>query len=81
MEILMIVVGILLAYVVFVLVTCWLARVMFPKIEIEDEDLLDVSAFKKLKQQFTRTSGARKTLNTSRPMFKQLREMKSNPQF
>lgn len=52
MDAVIIIGGVLLSYLVFVLITFWVARMLFPKIEISDDDLIDVENIKKLKNQF-----------------------------
>ena len=55
MEAVVIVLGIVFSYLVFIMLTFWVAKKMFPKIEINDDDLIDLEGIrKKLKNQFTR---------------------------
>lgn len=79
MDILIITGGIILSYVVFLLITCWVARMMFPKIEIKDEDLVDIEDLKKLKNQLMRRSRSRSHERTQ-VWLKSAQRLESNPQ-
>lgn len=80
MEILMIIGGIVLSYVVFVLITCWVARMMFPKIEITDDDLLDFEGLRRLRSQIARREDNSRAQISSQGWLKSQPGLKSNPQ-
>lgn len=46
MEALIIVLGVIVAYFVFVALAVALARIMFPKIDIDESELLDIGVLK-----------------------------------
>lgn len=52
-DILLIIGGIVFSYLVFVFITFGLARLLFPKIEIED-DILNMEHVRRLKHNFSR---------------------------
>lgn len=46
MEALIIILGVIIAYFVFVALAVVLARIMFPKIDIDESELLDIGVLK-----------------------------------
>lgn len=79
MEILIITGGIVVSYVVFIMITCWVARMMFPKIEIKEEDLVDIEDLKKLKAQLMRRSRSR-AQEKAQSWLRSAQRLESNPQ-
>lgn len=50
MEALIIILGVIVAYFVFVAMAVVLARIMFPKIDIDESELLDIGVHRMKKQ-------------------------------
>lgn len=59
MDIIMIVLAVVIAYVVFITMTYWLAHLFFPKIDVDDEELDTIAELrdnvKKIKDRFNRS--------------------------